>query len=85
MRYVDHVAKSVEQAPSAMTLAPELLEILVCPKSKAPLVYVTAAAGAPFLVCPTSRLKYRIEAGVPVMLVDEAEELPADAVERLLR
>lgn len=70
-------------------LPKELVDILVCPKTKAPLVYFPRGeqgndeAGA-FLVCPSSRLRYRIEAGVPVMLVEEATELPAEAVERLL-
>lgn len=72
-----------------MTLPKELLDVLVCPKSKAPLVYFPR--GEPggddsqaFLLCPTSRLRYRIEGGVPVMLVEEAIEVPADEVERLL-
>jgi uncharacterized protein YbaR (Trm112 family) len=69
---------NVEPPPAG--LPADLLEILVCPKSKAPVVYIDG-----FLVCPTSRLKYRVEAGVPVMLVDEAEELSADAVEILMQ
>ena len=86
--------KNVEE-PRALGLPAELLEILVCPKSKAKLVYVNDGGGdgggegggegaEGFLLCPTSRLKYRIEAGVPVMLVDEAVELSADAVDRLM-
>ena len=27
------------------------------------------------VVCPASRLRYRIDAGVPVMLADEAQQL----------
>jgi uncharacterized protein YbaR (Trm112 family) len=70
-------------------LPKELVDILVCPKSKAPLVYFPRGEknddeAAGFLVCPTSRLRYRIEAGVPVMLVEEATELPAEAVDRLV-
>ena len=72
-----------------MLLPQELVEILVCPKSKAPLLYFPRGEknddeGAGFLVCPTSRLRYRIENGVPVMLVEEATELPAETVERLV-
>ena len=72
-----------------MPLPNELVEILVCPKSKAPLIYFPRGEknedeGAGFLVCPTSRLRYRIENGVPVMLVEEATQLPAEAVERLV-
>ena len=34
------------------------------------------------MFCPTSRLKYRIENGVPVLLVDEAVEVdPAEAAQ----
>ena len=70
-------------------LPKELVDILVCPKSKAPLVYFPRGEqgddeASAFLVCPSSRLRYRIEAGVPVMLVEEASELPAEAVERLV-
>lgn len=55
-----------------MTLDPELLEILACPESKAPLVHFEKEN---FLFCPTSRLKYAIKDGIPVMLVDQAERL----------
>lgn len=56
-----------------MSLAPELLKILVCPKSKAPLEY---HAGPPeVLVCRESRLVYRVDDGIPVMLIEEAEPL----------
>lgn len=74
-----------------MTLSNELLEVLVCPKTKALLVYFPR--GEPgthsdetngFLLCPTSRLRYRIEGGVPVMLVEEATEVAPDEVERLI-
>ncbi len=56
-----------------MSLSPDLLKILVCPKSKAPLEY---HAGPPeVLVCRESRLVYRVQDGIPVMLIDEAEPL----------
>jgi hypothetical protein len=59
-----------------MPVAEDLLEILRCPESKAPLIYFAGEDGGPeFLFCPDSRLKYRIEEGIPVMLVDEAERL----------
>ena len=70
-------------------LAPDLLDILVCPKSKAPLVYFPKGEAnddeaAGFLLCPTSRLRYRIDDGVAVLLVEEAQELAAPDVERLV-
>ncbi len=56
-----------------MSLAPELLQILVCPKSKAPLEY---HAGPPeVLVCRESQLVYKVQEGIPVMLLEEAEPL----------
>jgi uncharacterized protein YbaR (Trm112 family) len=55
-----------------MQLQADLLEILVCPESKQPLVYF---ADEGFLYCPASKLKYRIDEGIPVMLVDEATRL----------
>jgi uncharacterized protein YbaR (Trm112 family) len=66
-----------------------LLEILVCPKSKQPLIYfprgeedTDEATG--FVVSPASRLRYRIDAGVPVMLVEEATELSVEATQQLV-
>lgn len=52
-----------------MSLAPELLEILVCPKCKGPLQYRPEEST---LVCPACRLAYPIEDDIPVMLIDEA-------------
>jgi uncharacterized protein YbaR (Trm112 family) len=70
-------------------LPTELLDVLVCPRSKRPLIYFPRGEGDQneaegFLLCPESRLRYRIEAGVAVMLVDEAQEVPAGDVERLV-
>ena len=65
-------------------LAQELLDVLVCPKSKQPLLYFPEKNADGFLLCPASRLRYRIENGVPVMLVEEAVEVPADEVARLV-
>jgi uncharacterized protein YbaR (Trm112 family) len=53
-------------------LSPELCSKLACPVSKRPLIYFPADNA---LVCATSRLRYRIENGFPVMLPDEAEAL----------
>jgi uncharacterized protein YbaR (Trm112 family) len=70
-------------------LPSELLEVLVCPKSKQPLIYFPRGEAdreeaEGFLLCPGSRLRYAIQDGVPVMLVEEAVELTASAVEVLL-
>ena len=57
-----------------MSLAPELLEILVCPKCKGELEYRTQPES---LVCHACRLVYLVEDGIPIMLVDEATPLDA--------
>ena len=56
-----------------MTLAPELLEIIVCPKCKGDLVYRQEPAEV--LVCPACRLVYPVEDGIPILLIDEAKPL----------
>lgn len=55
-----------------MALAPELLEILVCPKCKGPVVYLQERDR---LTCRSCRLAYPIRDDIPVMLEDEADEL----------
>jgi uncharacterized protein YbaR (Trm112 family) len=55
-----------------MTLAPELLQILVCPKCKGELEYRTSPE---VLVCHSCRLIYPVEDGIPIMLIDEAKPL----------
>ncbi len=56
-----------------MTLPAELLEILVCPKSKSALEYHTSPVEA--LVCRECRLVYVVQDGIPIMLIDEARPL----------
>jgi uncharacterized protein YbaR (Trm112 family) len=57
---------------------PRLLEILVCPLCKGPLVYRKEEAE---LVCKADRLAYPIKDGIPVMLEDDARKLdPAEEV-----
>jgi uncharacterized protein YbaR (Trm112 family) len=55
-----------------MALAPELLQILVCPKCKGDLEY---RASPEVLVCHACRLVYPVEDGIPIMLIDEAKPL----------
>lgn len=54
-----------------------LLEILVCPVCKGPLDYRKAAAE---LVCKPCRLAYPVKDGIPVMLEEEARQVPAEEV-----
>jgi len=53
----------------------KLLDILVCPLCKGPLVYHKAVGE---LICKADRLAYPVRDGIPVMLEDEARQLPAD-------
>ncbi len=53
-----------------MSLAPDLLEILVCPKCKGPLEY---RKNPEALACNTCRLIYAVEDDIPIMLIDEAK------------
>lgn len=56
-------------------LDPKLLEILVCPVTKAPLEYDQEKQE---LVCKASGLAYPIKDDIPVMLESEARLLTAD-------
>jgi uncharacterized protein YbaR (Trm112 family) len=62
-------------------LSPQLLERLVCPVSHGKLIYFPADN---VLVCPASRLRYRIESGSPVMLAEEAETLSEAEIASLI-
>jgi uncharacterized protein YbaR (Trm112 family) len=53
----------------------KLLEILVCPVCKGPLIYHKADHE---LICKADRLAYPIRDGIPVMLEEEARELRPD-------
>ena len=55
-----------------MSLAPDLLEILVCPKCKGPLEHRTNPPPEA-LVCNACRLIYAVEDDIPIMLIDEAK------------
>lgn len=60
----------------------KLLEILVCPVSKAPLTYDESRQE---LVCRASGLAYPIRDGIPVMLESEARPLTQEEKEQLAR
>jgi uncharacterized protein len=59
---------------------PKLLEILVCPVTKGPLIYDKARRE---LVSKSARLAYPIRDDIPVMLEEEARALSADEVAAL--
>lgn len=53
----------------------KLLDILVCPLCKGKLDYRRKAGE---LICRVDRLAFPIRDGIPVMLKDEARQIPAD-------
>jgi len=62
-----------------MALDATLLSILVCPADRGPLLLVDA-----HLYNPRLRRKYRIDDGIPVLLIDEAVTVDDDEHQRLL-
>ena len=60
-----------------------LLSILVCPADRGPLVLVNPGAGE-LLYNPRLRRAYRIEDGIPVLLIDEARAVDDDEHARLM-
>ena len=62
----------------------ELLRILVCPADRGPLLPVSQDGGQALLYNPRLRRAYRIEDGIPVLLIDEARDVDDDEHARLL-
>ena len=60
-----------------------LLSILVCPADRGPLVLVESGDGE-LLYNPRLRRAYRIEDGIPVLLIDEARDVDDDEHARLM-
>ena len=57
----------------------KLLSILVCPQDRGPLLLVVDPTHQEFLYNPRLRRAYRIEDGIPVLLVDKAVAVTDDA------
>lgn len=55
-----------------MSLSPQLLSILVCPKCKGELEY---REGESSLLCHRCALRYPVRDDIPIMLLDEATPL----------
>ena len=60
----------------------KLLEILVCPVCKGPLVFDKSAQE---LICKADRLAYPIRDGIPVMLEGEARRINLEEYDALPR
>lgn len=61
-----------DQTQPATRIDPKLLEILVCPLTKATLEYDSARQE---LISRSARLAYPIRDGIPIMLPEEARQL----------
>ncbi len=57
---------------------PKLLEILVCPVTRAPLVYDRAKNE---LISRAARLAYPVRQGIPIMLPEEARQLAPEEID----
>ena len=60
------------EPPKNHEIDPRLLEVLVCPLTRGPLVYSPANKE---LISRQARKAYPVRCGVPIMLVDEARDL----------
>lgn len=56
-----------------------LLDILVCPVTKGPLIYDEASDE---LISRSARLAYPVRDGIPVMLEDEARQLSDEELDK---
>jgi hypothetical protein len=70
----------MSNAETAPALDPKLLEILVCPKTRGPLVYDRDKGE---LLSKKAMLAYPIRDGIPIMLPDEARALSDDEALKL--
>jgi uncharacterized protein YbaR (Trm112 family) len=70
------MADTTQPTHAPMEVDPKLLEILVCPLTKAPLRYDRERQE---LISDKAKLAYPIRDGIPIMLVDEARPLDDDA------
>jgi len=64
-----------------MSIDPKLLEILACPQDKGPLLYFEDESS---LYNDRLQRRYRIDGSIPVMLIDEAEDVSVDEHQRLM-
>jgi uncharacterized protein YbaR (Trm112 family) len=64
-----------------MALDPKLLEILACPDDKGPLLYFEDEGA---LYNPRLRRRYRVQDDIPILLVDEADDVDDAEHDRLM-
>ena len=66
---------------SATRLSPELMAILVCPESKAKLIQVGEWL---YSTDPEGRRRYRINDGIPNLLIQESEIVEQEEFDRIM-
>ena len=59
----------------------EFLDLLVCPKTKAPLIQ---SGDWLYSTDPETRLRYPVRDGIPIMLIDEAETVDVAEFDRVV-
>jgi uncharacterized protein len=64
-----------------MALDPILLEVLACPEDKGPLYYL---ADEDALYNPRLKRRYHVRDGIPIMLIDEAEQVSDEENRRIM-
>lgn len=64
------------------TLEPWLMEIMVCPQTKAPLVL---EGDWLYSTDPATRRRYAIQEGIPNMLIDESEVVSEEEFRRVMQ
>jgi len=64
-----------------MVLDPKLLEILACPEDKGPLLYFPDEEA---LYNPRLKRRYAVRDDIPIMLIDESENVDDAEHDRLL-
>ncbi|MEM8935865.1 MAG: Trm112 family protein [Pseudomonadota bacterium] len=69
-----------EDTTASRQIDPHLLELLVCPQSKGPLVYDRENNE---LLSKQAGLAYPIRDGVPIMLIDEARPITDTEIAKL--
>jgi uncharacterized protein YbaR (Trm112 family) len=55
-----------------MTVNPELMEILVCPKCRGSIYLEASQKG---IICDSCRLRYEVRDDIPIMLIEQAQPL----------
>jgi uncharacterized protein YbaR (Trm112 family) len=68
-------------AAPALPCDPDLFDLLVCPEARVPLKWV---AGRLLSTDAATRRSYRVEQGIPVMLIEESQVVAAPEWENLM-